>query len=119
MVEPTDDRDIPHTARLWRRIVPDWVEPLEHGGSRPKSISFKDRRSDAVSIHIAELTTPDRILEAYPGVLLAEITAGLVRSIGCGVFRDPTPTDPSHALIRPSPTTSGARTLAKASRWVA
>lgn len=109
---------IPDDAKLWRRIPPNWEEPLEGRGSRPASIAFRDRRTGEVSVHIASLTTPSTILAAYPGVRLAEIAAGLVRSVQCDVVRDPTEDDPSHAVIRPSPTKSGARMLARAAIWV-
>lgn len=52
-----------------------------------------------MSVHIASLANPKRLLEQYPGYQFAAFTAGVAREIGCFVMRAPTPEDPSHAVV--------------------
>lgn len=118
MSERADDRSIADPARLWRRIIPRWVYHEEGEPPRPQLAAFIDRHTGEVSIHIADLTTPEKALAGRPDDSLAEVTAGLARSLGLMVVRDPTEEDPSHALICPCPTKSQAKTLARAARWV-
>lgn len=117
MPDAKNDPSIVDGTRLWRRIPPAWIAH-DDSGARPMSMAFKDRRSGEVSVHIADLTSMDAVLTAYPGVSIVEITAGDVRAVNCGIVRAPIPDDPSHAVICPSPTKSGARTLAAKAVWV-
>lgn len=114
-----DDPTIGDDEVLWRRIRPEWVQREADGTFRPGSFAFMDRTPSAeLSIHLASLTDPDRALQGFPQDSLAAIRAGLPRSLGYAVVRDPTPDDPSHALICPSPNKGKARTMAKQATWV-
>lgn len=119
-----DDPSIRDEEVLWRRVLPEWTT-MKGGTFRPTSQTFKDRRSYELSVHIASLTTIDKVLAAYPGQGIVAITAGDVRSLGSyAIVRDPIindpdlPDDPSHALICPSPTGSAASSLARLAVWV-
>jgi hypothetical protein len=102
MPERVDDPTIEDKARLWRRILPQWVHRKPDGSVRPASFAFLDRLSGELSVHIASLTTQERALQGHPDDSLAEIEAGFIRSLGYAVVRDPTPGDESHALICPA-----------------
>ena len=114
-----DDPTIGDDEVLWRRIRPEWVQREQDGTIRPASVAFIDRTpSREVSVHIASLTDQDRVLQAYPEDSLVAIKAGHPRSLGYAIVRDPTPEDPSHALICPSPNKGDARKIAKQYNWV-
>jgi hypothetical protein len=114
-----DDPTIGDEEVLWRRIRPEWVQREPDGTSRPGSFAFMDRTPSAeLSVHIASLTDQDCVLQGYPQDNLAAIKAGHPRSLGYAIVRDPTPEDPSHALICPSPNKGNARKIAKQASWV-
>jgi hypothetical protein len=122
-----DDRSIPDEEILWRRIVakPEWFKLDAEGRLRPSSVAFLDgSKEKEVSVHIASLTTQEQALSGRPDDGLAAIRAGLPRALGHAVVRDPTETDPSHALICPPPNKSNstrksdARRMAGAAEWV-
>src|SRR5207253_10839309 len=98
MCDRPDDPSIPNEERLWRRIRPNWVHRPPGEAPRPTSAAFKDNRSGEVSVFIASRTTMETLLQNYPTDSLAEITAGLARSEGYRVVRDPdgglVPNDP-------------------------
>jgi hypothetical protein len=72
-----------------------------------------------MSVHLAEIArTPERVLAGLEGYGLAEFTAGLVGELNQIVVRDPTPTDPSHALVVGPKTGAVSRRLARESVWV-
>jgi hypothetical protein len=52
-----------------------------------------------VSVAIASETTLEAFVEGYPQHSVIEFTAGVARSAGCTVVRDPLPPDPAHALV--------------------
>jgi hypothetical protein len=93
-----DDSSIGDEERLWRRIIPRWII-TEDGKFRPSSTAFLDDYTNEVSVNIAVLTDLDKALEDHPNDSLVEIKAGLPRSLGHAIVRDPTEKDPSHALI--------------------
>jgi hypothetical protein len=114
-----DDLSIGDEEVLWRGIHPHQIVQQAGGAFRPGSFAFQDNTPfGELSVHIALLTDQVRILKNYPDQSLAAITAGLPRSLGYSVVRDPTADDPSHALICPSPTRSHARLVAKQAVWV-
>lgn len=128
MCDRPDDPSIPNEERLWRRIRSDWVYRLSDP-PRPTSAAFKDNLSGEVSAFIASLTTTDTMLPQDRATdSLAEITAGLARSAGYKVVRDPdgglVPNDASHVVLCPPPglgkkrLTKAAVTLAEGATWV-
>jgi len=119
-----DDSSICDEERLWRRIIPQWIVPTEDGKLRPSSSAFLDGYTGEVSVHIAALTDQYKALEGRPNDSLVEIKAGLPRSLGHAIVRDPTEQDPSHALICPPPEKprkqrkSDARRMAEEAQWI-
>jgi hypothetical protein len=92
-----DDLSIADDELLWRRLHPDWVLPADDG-FRISSAAFKDGRRE-VSVDLAELTTQEKTLAGFPDQGLAEIKAGVPRSLGHAIVRDPIEDNPAHALI--------------------
>lgn len=107
-----DDSSIPDEEKLWRRIPKSQIVPGDDGKPRPSSAAFRDRETGEISVHLSSLTTKEAALERFPEFSLAEIPAGLPRSLGYSVARDPIkddsilPDDPSHALVCPPPSRS-------------
>lgn len=124
MTDRVDDPTISDDDLLWRRIVnqPAWVSHNPDGSWRISSAAFIDRHTGEVSVHLARLTTQEKALVNRPDDGLAEINAGLPRSIDLVVAYDPTDDDPSHSLICPvkggSISKSRARRLADAAQWL-
>jgi hypothetical protein len=118
MAERVDDLTIADDEILWRRILPEWLHSEPNGQIRPGSVSFIDRLSGEVSVHIASIMgDPTRALEGRPEDSLAAIRAGHPRSLGYAIIRKPTDDDPSHGLICPSPNQGNARKIAKKATW--
>ena len=122
MPEPQDDRSIGDGEKLLRRIRPKDIhfDPITNQ-YRPESGCF--RSDDFISLHIASLTTTDKVLSNYPEFSLVEFTAEELRSIGCKIVRDPLPEDPAHALMYGTApgdyvSKSQAKKLSKICRWV-
>jgi hypothetical protein len=126
MTERTDDLTIGDGDLLWRRIIPSplWVLPQADGTYRLSSAAFLDNHTGEVSVSLAALSTPEKVLSAYTNFSLVELRAGVARALGYRLVRDPTPEDPSHALICPPPDRSknqrkaDARRMAAEARWV-
>lgn len=103
MPNRTDDPSIGNDEPLWRRLLPSWVELTPSGELRVCSVAFKDRRSYEVSVHIAVLTSQERVLQNYAGQGIASLVASIPRSLQYAIVREPEPGDDSHALICPPP----------------
>lgn len=118
-----DDASIADAEPLWRRILRAWVCADQLGGSRPMSIAFRDGRSGEVSVHRGNMTAPQAVLAGHPGDSIASVLAGECRGVGYVVASDPTPSDPSHALLCCPPMShsekkKAERKLAEAAHWV-
>ena len=119
-----DDASIRDEAILWRRIPP-WHFVYDENRSRwrPSSAAFdNDPTGDPMSVILAELFLatgrgPTESLLGHEGFALATITAGLTRTCGQGVVRDPLPEEPAHALVVGPKPKSVQRRLAKAAAW--
>jgi hypothetical protein len=124
MTERVDDPTINDDDLLWRRIVnkPEWVSHNSDGSWRVSSAAFIDRHTGEVSVHLARLTTQEKVLASRPDEGMVEIVAGLPRSLGLIVAYDPTDDDQSHSLICSpmggSIKKSDARKLADAAGWL-
>ncbi|HZO27835.1 MAG TPA: hypothetical protein VFH48_17800 [Chloroflexota bacterium] len=115
-----DDPSIPDDAELWRRIPP-WHFYFDGklGRIRPSKAAFEDDGdgSPMSVILAAEAGQPERALEGHEGYALAVITAGLARSCGQQIVRDPTAEEPAHAVVIGLKTDSIKRRFAREARW--
>ena len=113
-----DDPTIADEDDLWRRVTPDWVLRDENEGRvRPSSAAFRD---PSLSVLLARDDNPDRALTGWRerGFGLAAIRAGLARSHRQTVCREPTPQDPSHAIVEGKKKRVCDDILALAAVWV-
>lgn len=116
-----DDPTIADQDELWRRIHPSQVVPDGNSGRlRISSGAFFDSSDGTpMSVCLGREDTPDRVLAAHRGDLLAALLAREVRDLAQGVHRAPTVEDPSHAFVFGKKTDGVRRKLAAASaRWV-
>jgi hypothetical protein len=118
MASRVDDPTINDDETLWRRILPDWIHTEESGRVRAKSFAFIDRLSGELSVHIAAMTNRDAVLAIRPKDRIVAFKAGLPRSLGFAIVRDPTPDDPSHGLICPSPKGAKAKAIAEQAKLI-
>jgi hypothetical protein len=126
MPQRIDDPTIENDDWLWRRIRnrPEWYAQNPDGSYRLSSVAFLDTYTNEVSVDQAKLTMREKALRLDQDDGLAQIKAGLPRSLQHIVSADPEPDNPAHALICPPNTlTSGqrkssARTMAKAAEWL-
>jgi hypothetical protein len=98
---PADDLTISDNEQLYLRIFPasDALTVVE-GGYRPNSGSLK-RGDEPVSVDLGSISTPEntRDRDTSSPFHVAQFTAGIARSAGCRVVRDPEPDNPAHALV--------------------
>jgi hypothetical protein len=97
----TDDPTIGDDEPLWRRILPSWIVHNSDGTPRPSSIAFLDGINGELSVHLAKRTNTEAVLADRPHDSIAELPAGVPRSLGHAIVHDPTPEDDSHALVCP------------------
>jgi hypothetical protein len=76
-----------------------WLKDAPDGGLQVTSNGFRDDVDGEVSVHLARLTTPERVLEQRPGDSIVAFTADQARALGYTVVWDPTPTDDSHCVL--------------------
>jgi hypothetical protein len=105
-------RSIADHEVLWRRVESALMQP----DGTPQSNAFKTLE---LSVHRAGLTTLAQIARAYPGVAIYAFTAGQVRALGGDVEEEPTPQDPSHAIVRGVTSSGNARRLRNMARRIA
>lgn len=98
MPERIDDLSITNDALLWRRLHPTQVICNDDGSYRISSAAFKDGNHE-VSVNLAALTTTEDTLAGFPDRGIAELQAGIPRSLKHALVRDPEPQNPAHALI--------------------
>jgi hypothetical protein len=63
-----DDASIPDDEILWRRVGPDDLMPEEEGHRPVKSLVFKSRGSDGISVHLSSQTSLEAVLAAYESI---------------------------------------------------
>jgi hypothetical protein len=116
-----DDPTIHDDVDLWRRIPKGQyvLDPKAETGLRPSSGAFDDSSDGPMSASIADA---ERVpLEAASGgqsAGLVSISVRLLRSLGQGIVRDPTPEDLNHVLVFGPKPKSYRGKVAKAARWV-
>lgn len=124
-----DDPSIEDGDDLWRRIHPDHIVPDRNTGQwRPSSAAFTDsgQTNTPMSVYIAKLVaesgrTHNEVMERYPEHSLVVFLAGVARSLGLGVTKEPDPQYPeetAHGVVFGDKTQSVRKKLAKASEWL-
>ncbi len=93
------------------------------GGIRISSAAFDDSRDGSpMSVDLEKEMlrwgkNADSTLQGFEGFALASLCAGVVRSLNQGVFRDPLPDNPAHALVFGEKTKSVRKKMAKQAAW--
>jgi hypothetical protein len=120
-----DDLTIPAGSMLWRRIPPEWVIHDENlGRKRPSSQAFQDDRDgNPMSVFLADLMVelgrgPEEALAGHEGYALVSFSVGLARECNQGVAREPTLTEPAHAVVFGKKTGSVRNRFARECDWV-
>jgi hypothetical protein len=116
-----DDLSIPNTDRLFRRVPPNQLEPLEDGSWRPTSSVFKtERLSVNIECLMVEQGRPaEDTLANYPDHYLTSILAGDVRAKGHPIVKDAAPpNDPAHGLVLGKKKGSFANAMLASHRWI-
>jgi hypothetical protein len=116
-----DDLSIPDTDRLFRRVPPNQLEPLEDGSSRPTSAVFKhtELSVNIECLMIEQRRPPEDALTGYPGHYLTSIIAGDVRGKGHPIVKDTEPpNDPAHGLVLGKKKASFANAMLASHRWI-
>ena len=98
---------------LFRRVVSYWV----NGAGNISSAVFYSR-SGPLSIYIAKLTTPKKILDKFSEYKLSSVVTKFVRSLELDAVHDPLDDDYAHGLIVGKINKSKAKKLAKSARLV-
>lgn len=93
-----DDQTIGNHERLWRRVHPIQIT-FDNDLGEPRVSSGVFSTGDGLSVSMASETTIEALMRNYPEHSVVEFEAGVARSQGCIVVRDPTPDDPAHALV--------------------
>ena len=116
-----DDLSIPDTDRLFRRVPPNQLEPLEDGTFRPTSAVFKhpELSVNIECLMVEQNRQPEDTLTDYPGHYLTSIIAGDVRAKGHPIVKDTEPpNDPAHGLVLGKKTGSFAKAMLSSHRWI-
>jgi hypothetical protein len=121
----SDDLSILSDHLLWRRINPQWVVQDDNiGGVRPSSAAFENS-PDGTPMSVVLGTEvlrdggkPSDLLAGHAGYSVAALTAVQVREKQQGIAREPTQTDPKHALVFGTKTKSIKRAFSKLATWV-
>jgi len=115
-----DDDSLGNDRLLLRRILPEWIIS-EKGVCRPQSIAFVDRRTNEVSVFVADLTNAESVLEGHPEASLVAFAVEIPRSAGGIVARTPENPDASHrVLCYPSNSSMKrvAKLIAEGAQWI-
>jgi hypothetical protein len=116
-----DDLSIPDTDRLFRRVRPNQLEPLEDGSLRPSSAVFKNTRMSVniESLMVEQGRPPEDTLTRYPGEYLTSILARNVRAKGHPIVKDTDPpNDPAHGLVLGKKKGSFANAMLASHQWI-
>jgi hypothetical protein len=116
-----DDHSIPDTDRLFRRVPPNQLEPLEDGSWRPSSSVFKHTRMSVniESLMVEQGRPPEDTLTNYPDHFLTSIVARDVRAKGHPIVKDTEPpNDPAHGLVLGKKKGSFANAMLASHQWI-
>ncbi len=123
---PTDDPSIKDTARLFRRIHPQWiVYDQNRRMRRPSSRNFNDSQDKTpMSVYVEEIaiqhnqTPSDFLKDEWSHHFLAAITAGWARQCGQKVYPSATKEEPAHADVAGRKPSNTRSRLAQPAEWV-
>lgn len=128
MSEPTDDKSVPDTCRLLRRIPTQFNVFIvwDHNFERWKmsSQAFRDHPSGTpMSVHIDEILRdcglgPEDVLRDHEDFALASFTAGEARSLEQKIVKDPREGQPAHAHVVGNKPKRVQKAFAKFAKWV-
>jgi hypothetical protein len=116
-----DDLSIPDTDRLFRRVPPNQLEPLEDGSWRPSSSVFKhpELSVNIECLMVEQRRPPEDTLTGYPGHYLTSIVARDVRAKGYPIVKDTgPPNDPAHGLVLCKKKSSFANAMLASHQWI-
>jgi hypothetical protein len=120
-----DDVTISAEEPLLRRVRPGWIIPDHNRGRwRPSKAAFQNSDDGSpMSVHLASVLQAAGLpltaaLAGHDGYGLVSLTAGLVRSLGQIVVRDPLPNDPAHGLVVGNKTESRRKNMMEGCEWV-
>jgi len=124
MSEYVDDASVSGDEKLWRNIPPWHIVRGKDGKLRASSAAFCDSEDGSpMSVTLQSLAyerglPAESAIKGLKGFALAAITAGLARSRGQGIQRDPVPENPAHALVFGKKTKSTRTAFAVGATWV-
>lgn len=104
--------EIKDEDELYRRIHPDQIKC-----GKISSAAFKQKTPD-LSLSIARLTTPGKVLQGYPRHGLGGLIAGIFRKEKLEVFHAPVPCNYAHAIVYGKITDSMAKRIANAAKLI-
>ena len=120
-----DDPTIGNEVRLFRRIHPQWIVRDENLKCfRPSSQAFNDSQDGSpMSVNREDILQqenkpPAELLAGLYEWGLAALRTGTMRENGQGIAADPTPDEPSHALVFGPKPTKARKRIAKTAEWV-
>jgi hypothetical protein len=104
--------EIKDEDELYRRIHP---HQIKHG--KISSAAFKQKTPD-LSVSIARLTTPEKVLHGYPRHGLGSLVAVVFRKENLEVYHAPVACNYAHAIVYGKITDSMARRIADSSMLI-
>jgi len=102
---PSGPEEIRDEDGLYRRIHPSWIK--DKGIS---SAAFKQSSLD-LSVDIARLTTPDKVLSSHQNYGIGIVTAGFFRHLKLVIYHAPEPCNYAHAIVLGKITQSMAKKI--------
>ena len=116
-----DDATILGDEILWRRVPPWHVVPDQNRVGRTVSSGAFDDDTDGSPMSVvlaAGAAGPDTVLVGHEGFGLVGFRASLARELGLSVRRDPTESEPAHAVVVGRKSHGVRKRLRAGSNWV-
>jgi hypothetical protein len=104
--------EIKDEDELYRRVHPDQIRD-----GKISSAAFKQKTPD-LSLDIAKLTTPEKVLCEFPRHGLGSLIAEILRTEKLEVFHAPVPSNYPHAIAYGKITDSMAKRIAKSANLI-
>lgn len=116
-----DDATLLSDEILWRRVPPWHVVPHQTGVGRTVSSAAFDDDTDGspMSVVLAGgAAGPDTVLAGHEGFGIVGFRVSLARELGLSVRRDPTASEPAHAVVVGRKSHGVRKRLRAGSHWV-